>query len=230
MPTRAGSTVDHRDRAPAATPDDPTGWVRLVRPSRAAAPSLLLVLVHSGATLPRGFDERDDALVWLDPGALPLGDLGASIRRTLDTVDWLIDRARLGHDHGQVVVIGHGAGAHLAATVAVHDPRPAGYVLISGVYDLSDTDRPTARHHSPLSSIGGSDAECIVAWASRDACEVRRQGQAWAATWSVTDWNRPAVAVEVAGRHHDDVVDDLLDPSTTLGDAVLRMLSRIRTT
>ena len=230
MPTRAGSIVDHRDRAPAPTREDPTGWVRLARPSRVAAPSPLLVLVHGGTALPHGLDELDGALAWLDPGALPHDDLDAAIRRTLDTVDWLIDRSRLGHDTGRVVVIGHGAGAHLAAAVAVHDPRPAGYVLVSGVYDLSDTDRPTARHHSPLWSIGGSDAECIVAWASGDACEVRRQGQAWAATWSVTEWNRPAIAVEAEGRHHFDVVDDLVDPSTTLGNAVLRMLSRIRTT
>lgn len=229
MPTRAGSTVDPRDRASTSVPSDALDWLRLTRPARTLVHAPLVVLLHGGPTLPRGMEALDGALAWLHTGTLLDDGLDAAIDRTLATLDRLIG-CPLGHDPASVVVIGHGAGAHLAAMVAVQDPRPVGYVLVSGVYDVSDTDPSAPRHHSPLSSIVGSDADCIVAWASGDACTVRRQGQAWAATWSVTEWNRPAIAVEVAGRHHADIVDDLFDPSSELGTAVLRMISRTRTT
>lgn len=152
-------------------------------------------------------------------------------------VDWIVTHPELGHAPHRVVVAGHSAGAHLAAMVAVHDPRPCGFVLVSGIYDLG---HPGCAAHqremgvtdddvvllSPLGLIGPSDAACVVAWADGDTPEVRRQGQAWATRWTMSHWNRSAVPVHVAGRDHVDVTHDLFDTDTPLGAAVRSILDR----
>lgn len=152
-------------------------------------------------------------------------------------VDWVVAHPELGHSPDRVVVAGHSAGAHLAAMVAVHDPRPCGYVLVSGIYDMG---HPGCAAHqremgvaddevaalSPLALIGPTDAACVVAWADGDTPEVRRQGQAWATRWTMSHWNRSAVPVHVAGRDHVDVTHDLFDDDTPLGAAVRSILDR----
>ncbi len=138
------------------------------------------------------------------------------------SIDGLVRDSHLPHDPSRVFVVGHGAGAHRAAVIAAHDPRPAGFVLLSGVYDTG------ARTGSPLRQIGASSAECVVGWAAGDTGEVRHQGQAWATVWSMSHWNRQAVVVEAAGRDHFDVLDDLFDESTALGTAVHGAVRSVR--
>ncbi|MEN9646465.1 MAG: hypothetical protein RL238_3134 [Actinomycetota bacterium] len=230
MPTRAGSLSDLRDRAATDAAGHPGDWLRLLHGDALPPDVPLLVLVHDGPRPPRGIEALGCAVACLDPSVHAHDTVEELTTRTRDSVSWLVDHPGLGHDADRVVVVGHGTGAHLAAMVAVHDARPAGYALVSGRYDLTDDGRLDLQHVSPLHLLGASDAECVVAWASDDTCTVRRQGQAWAATWSITEWNRPATAVEATGRSHTDIVDDLFDPDTMLGAAVLAMLSRIRTT
>ncbi len=152
-------------------------------------------------------------------------------------VDWVATHPELGHAAHRVVVAGHSAGAHLAAMVAVHDPRPCGYVLVSGIYDLGHPGCAAHQHEmgvadddvaslSPLTLIGPSDAACVVAWADGDTPEVRRQGQAWATRWTMSHWNRSAVPVHVADRDHVDVTCDLFDTDAPLGAAVRSILDR----
>jgi len=230
MPTRAGSIVDHRDPQPNAPLPHPGRWLRFMRPAEVTDRAPLVVLIHEGPELAPGVDDLECAIAWLDPSMHPYDDVEQVIADALASIAWLIDCSELGHDPERVVVIGRGAGAHLAAMVAVRDPRPVGFVLVSGVYDLTDDGRPELRHVSPLLLISGSDADCVAAWASADTCAVRRQGQAWAATWSIIEWNRPATAVEVSGRPPADLVAELFDASSPLGAAVLRTINRTRTT
>lgn len=131
-------------------------------------------------------------------------------------VGWVFEHTEMGHAVDQVVVTGHGSGARLAATVAGHDTRPCGFVLVSGTYERSP--------------IAPSDATCVVAWAEGDTPEVQRHGQEWAMRWTMSYWNRNAVPVHATGRDHDDVVLDLFDAATPLGAAVRDAVSRTRTT
>jgi poly(3-hydroxybutyrate) depolymerase len=143
------------------------------------------------------------------------------VERIRKAVEHLVTHEVLGHDRERVYVAGHGRGATLAAILATHDQRPAGFALISGRYDVDVTDpsRP-----SPLSQLGSSPADCLVGWAAHDEPDVRRQSQVWATKWALSHWNRLAGAVEADGRHHCDVLDDLFDDRTALGATMRRMV------
>lgn len=208
---------------------DAAGWHpaagddRRVLADRAVDAGLAFAAVHTSPPARRGLGG--------------LGGLGGVVEQARRAVDWVVRHPELGHAPHQVVVVGHSAGAHLAAMVAVHDPRPSGFVLVSGIYDLG---HPGCAAHqreigvadddiellSPLALIGPSDAACVVAWADGDTPEVRRQGQAWATRWTMSHWNRSAVPVHVAGRDHVDVTHDLFDTDTSLGAAVRGILDR----
>lgn len=129
----------------------------------------------------------------------------------------------------QVVLVGHSAGAHLAAMVALVRPAPVPVgrvVLISGVFDLrrlvhTSVNRPlgldetTAAPLSPLAlPIAGSVPEVVVAWAENDTETFANQSRAYASRLG-------ASAMQIAGRHHFDILDDMADPTTELGAAAL---------
>jgi pimeloyl-ACP methyl ester carboxylesterase len=193
-----------------AAPDE---WLAYVPADTDAAP--LVVLLHDGAwgALAAAAHAAGHAFAWVHHTTNPV----EQVRRA---VDWLIDAPSLGHDPRRVVVVGHAGGAALAAMVAVHDPRPTGFVLVSGAYDAAPLD--------PLHLLGASNADCVVAWGAEDTCEVRHQGQVWATVWSMIHWNRQAIVVEASGRRQIDVLDDLFDRSTALGTAVHDVLRSVR--
>ena len=192
---------------------EPDDWLAYLPADTDAAP--LVVLLHDGrwAHLAEAAHAAGHAFAWVHRTTHP-------VEQTRRVVDWLVGAATLGHDPRRVFVVGHAAGAELAAMIAVHDPRPAGFVLVSGIYD--------GPPHDPLHHLGASNAECIVVWAAQDSSEVRHQGQVWATVWSMTHWNRQAIVVEARGRDHSDVLDDLFDRSTALGTAVDGALRSVR--
>lgn len=163
------------------------------------------------------------------------------------TVSSMVDECRCGlervaeslaasADPAVIVLAGHSAGAHLAAMVAVAAEPPVPVdrvVLVSGVFDLRPLlrttvndplhlDESSASTLSPmLLGIGESCAagrtEVVVTWGDNDTAAFAAQSRAYA------DMLRAAgVAVcdfECAGRHHFDIVDDLVRPDTPLGSA-----------
>jgi arylformamidase len=162
----------------------------------------------------------------------PHEPLEVLVQQARRAVAHLVEEAdRYGHDPRRVHVVGHSAGAHLAAMVAVHDTRPAGFVLVSGIFDITpivftpinDDVRLTAGDAvrlSPLSLIGPTTAGCVVGWSMGDTDEFRRQALEWAKRWNETPGNRAAIAVVEPSRHHFNVIDDLFDDTTHLGTAV----------
>ena len=224
MPSRAGSTFQPCDRAAVDLTEHCGAGLQLRGDLDPSQDLPLVVLIDDGHHTTR-FDDLGCAVAWLDPWRQPHDTVDELVTRTRSAIGWLLERPDHGYDNGRMIVIGRGAGAHLAAMVAVHDPRPAAYVLVSGVYEIDDTGRHDARHLSPLRLIGASEAECVVAWANDDAATIRHQGQAWAATWSMTEWNRPATAVEVHRPADRDLIDELVDPDTPLGAILRRLLA-----
>jgi len=208
----------------------------------------LLVFLHGGYW--RRLSADDGCL--LSPGAHAQGWAFASVNHTLcpdGTLDLLVDQCRraieflfdhspgLGHDPRRVIVCGHSAGAHLAGMIAIHDDRPAGYVMVSGVFDISpivhtpinDDVRLTpadAERLSPMARIvARPGVPCITTWGEQETSEFRRQSIEWAQRWSAIDRNGPATAIESPGRHHFDVIYDLVEPGSVLGQAVCELIT-----
>ena len=239
----ARAALPHQRIEYGAHPDE---WLWYV-PARAAdAP--LFVFLHGGYW--RRLSADDGCL--LSEGAHAQGWAFASINYTLcpnGPLDLLVDQCRravdhlasgadsLGHDPHRIVISGHSAGGHLAGMIAVHDPRPAGYVMVSGVFDITpivhtpinDDARLSPEDAERLSPMGRVVARpgvpCITTWGEQETSEFRRQSIEWAEQWAAIPQNGPATAIEAVDRHHFDVIYDLVDPSTTLGGAVSDLVS-----
>lgn len=237
----AREALAHRRHLYGGHPDE---WLWYVPAPSSRAP--LVVFLHGGYW--RRLSADDGSL--LAPGAHLAGCAFASVNYSLcphEPLEVLVQQARravahlvedagrYGHDPRRVIVVGHSAGAHLAAMVAVHDPRPAAFVLVSGVFDITpivhtsinDDIRLTAddaARLSPQSLISYSPADCVVAWSMGDTDEFRRQALEWAKRWGEIPGNRRATAVVEPSRHHFDVIDDLFDPATHLGTAMHELI------
>ena len=118
----------------------------------------------------------------------------------------------------RVVLAGHSAGAHLAAMVALVHPAPLPLelvLLVSGVYDLRPLvhtsvndplglDEAAAGSLSPmLLPLAAGRPPASVVWGDHDTDAFAAQGRAFADRLG-------APAVEIAGRHHFDVVDEIV--------------------
>lgn len=244
---RARATIVHERVAYGTHPDE---WMWFVPSAAREAP--LLVFLHGGYW--RRLSADDGCL--LSPGANRQGWAFASVNYTLcpkATLDVLVDQCRravdhlarnataLGVDPQRIVVAGHSAGGHLAAMVAVADERPAGYVLVSGVFDITpivltpinDDVRLTAADAERLSPMRlvpeRPRAECLATWGELETSEFRRQSIEWAERWTALPGNRAASHLEAAGRHHFDVIYDMVDPSTPLGTRVRSMVEHTPT-
>lgn len=210
-------------------PDGVSGWVV---PAEKGAP--LLVFVHGGYWQALSAAES----LYLAPALAQLGWSYAALDYTLAPAADLAQmerecaaglRALSALGAGRVVLTGHSAGAHLAAMVSLVHAAPLAIdrlVLVSGVYDLRPLVHTTvnvplglneasAAALSPLllPSAGGV-ADVVVAWGDNDTDAFRAQGRAYAR-------HVGARTLECVGRHHFDIVDDLVHPDTPLGALTL---------
>lgn len=151
-------------------------------------------------------------------------------------------------DGASLVVSGSSAGAHLAAMAAASDWAELGFgrspidglVLVSGVFDLRplvDTyvndalglDSEESWRLSPARVVGevARVASVVVAVGEVETNAFRRQSERFAA--SLRDVGADVTFVDVGGRNHFDIVEDLSDPMTTLGAAVVSLEHHLRT-
>lgn len=162
----------------------------------------------------------------------PTGPLSLLIDQSQRAVAHLLSEARaLGH--GPVHLAGHSAGAHLAASTVLSEERLAGLVLVSGIFDITpivhtpinDDVRMTATEASAWSPMGRCPrrplVRCTIAYGSLETTEFARQSTEWASEWSSVAGNLEARLLKQDGRHHFDVIDDLLTRGNSLGNAVL---------
>jgi arylformamidase len=226
--------------------DHPDEWLWYVPSTRPHGP--LLIFFHGGywrrlsaddgCLLSESANVHGVAFASVNYSLCPHVGLEVLIEQAQRAVSFLINQSqRLGHSAHAIHVSGHSAGGHLAAMVAVHDPRPAGFIFLSGVFDLepivwtpiNDDVRLSvedARQMSPLFlQLANSAARQIVAVGSMESTEFHRQSQEWADRRAAVPGATVPLFVTVEGRHHFNVMDDLLDPSTKLGAIVLDQLA-----
>lgn len=204
--------------------------------------SPLLVYVHGGfwqemgksdfAFPARGVVAAGAAYAALGYGLAPEHSMDEIVASVRTGVRWLAEHAgTFGIDPARIHLCGHSAGAHLAA-MALADGGIAGAILLSGVYDLEPIrrtyvnealgmDRATARRNSPLHALPDRLPPLVVASGATETGEFHRQRREFAAA---ARGRGPVTELIVAGRHHFDVMDDLTDPGTDLGRAVLAQL------
>ena len=211
----------------------------LVLPAEPGAP--LLVFVHGGYWQALSAD----ASLYLAPGAMAAGWAYAALEYTVapeGTVEQMVAEVAaelvavcaLVPRPSHIVVAGHSAGAHLVAMttlVAAAGVDVHRVALVSGVFDLRPLvhttvneplglDEAAAAALSPqLLPIGGHPAEVVVTWGDNDTNAFRAQSRLFAERLRYA--GLAVQVLECAGRHHFDVVDDLVRPHTPLGAVTL---------
>jgi acetyl esterase/lipase len=206
----------------------------------AAAPTL--VFIHGGY-----WQQNDkEPFAVLGDGLLPAGFNLAVVEYTLapaarmDTivaeirasVAWVIDHAKeLGGDPARVVVSGHSAGGHLTA-MAMTDPRVAGGLAISGIYDLEPIrlnylneklglDIAEAQRNSPLMHLPAHAAPLVVTVGLGELPELIRQSQEFATAWQKRGLR--GEYLPLAGHDHFSILDELARPEGKLVEALRRL-------
>ena len=136
----------------------------------------------------------------------------------------------------RIVIAGSSAGGHLTAMVSV-DPttswRPAGMVLLSGLYELEpligtrindalDLDVPAAHRSSPARLAIANPPPALVAWGENETSQFKRQSRLFAEL--IRKAGGDSSVLEVPGRNHFDILTDLGRDASELGAAVYRLI------
>jgi arylformamidase len=138
----------------------------------------------------------------------------------------------LGFDADRIVVAGSSAGAHLAAMVALQCPFVRGTVLVSGIYELEPLIHTTinqalglnaesARACSPQRQDLSTFPAIVVAYGAVETAQFKQQSQAFAQQIGCKQ------LLEIPQRNHFDVVLDVLNPATVLGEHCLGFIQQL---
>lgn len=172
-----------------------------------------------------------------------IADIVASCRKA---IHWLLNYpSGLRFDPTRVHVIGHSAGAHLAAMMlATHWPDHAlpaqtikSATCISGLYDLAPLrlvrelkvlgiTEAEVQRLSPARLVPPTHARVIATVGGEETDEFRRHTAELAAAWRRRGLTVTAPATP--GHHHFNVLDALVDPEAALHKAVMKELGRPR--
>ena len=208
--------------------------------------SPLLLFIHGGywreltkdesSFLAPSFVNAGAAFAALDYPLAPTVSLPEIVDACENALLWLTRRAEeFGFDNSRIVVVGMSAGAHLAAMLATgsHAELISATVAISGVYDLEPIrlsyvneplglDERAAALYSPIRRVRFGLAPLIVGYGDNETDELKRQSREMAVAWEAL--GNACHSIEVAGRHHFDVIDACADAQSDLGAAVFDCL------
>lgn len=232
-------------RALADVEDVLADGTRLV-PAAAGAP--LLVFIHGGywqalsAAASTYLAPGARALGWsyaaLEYTIAPAGSVATMVDECRHGLAAVVDRLAVAGRPRALVLAGHSAGAHLAAMLAIAGDPPVPVdrvVLVSGVFDLRPLVRTTVNDPLHLDDASASllspmllgvtpacvdgRTEVIVAWGDNDTGAFAHQSRRYAGV--LRQAGVRVSELECAGRHHFDIVDELVRPETALGSAAV---------
>jgi arylformamidase len=215
--------------------------------------SPLLVFVHGGyfraldkrdhsfvaSELPR----LGVSVALLNYSLCPAVTVETIVRQVLQATAWLYRQSEvLGHERSRIFAAGHSVGGHLAAMLMAalwpqvgedlpHDLVKGG-LSVSGLYDLEPLRRAEFLQRdlklseadvarlSPAFMQPATAAPLVTAVGELEAAEYHRQNALIRTAWPAN----AAEDVPLPGRHHFNVMDDLVKPDSALLRAVLRLV------
>ena len=168
----------------------------------------------------------------------PRAGIGQMVEQCRQSIMWLYQNAgELGFNRNKLFISGSSAGAHLACmvlltpweTYGLPGDLIKGATLMSGIYDLRPIchtyineplrmDEEEAVRLSPLFMNKSGKPPVIICWGEFETDEFKRQSRALSEAW-LKEGNK-AVAFEVSGHNHFDIVHTLAKPETQLGRRV----------
>ncbi len=179
--------------------------------------------------LPAGFN-----LALAEYTLAPAARLDQIVAEVRAAVAWLIDHAAdLGAAADRVFVAGHSAGGHLTA-VAMNDPRVAGGLAISGIYDLEPIrlnylndklglDPAEAERNSPILHLPARAARLIVAVGLDELPELIRQSEEYWTAWR--GHGLEGRYLPLPGHEHFSILEELAQPAGRLVAALSELAS-----
>ena len=217
-------------------------------PPGLATPPPLLLFIHGGywqelskeasSFAANDCVKRGLAFAAVDYTLAPQAGLAQMVAECGEALTWLAREApRLGFDGQRIVLAGSSAGAHLAAMLALHTRQHvAAVMLVSGIYELEPLlgtsindavglSLASAHALSPaLKSVQGFPRS-IVCWGEVETDEFKRQSRDFAAQLHAAGTS--VQSFEVPARNHFDVILDLADTTTPLGQQVVALMHSI---
>jgi acetyl esterase/lipase len=162
----------------------------------------------------------------------PAARLDAIVAEVRAAVAWVISHAKeYGGDPARVFVSGHSAGGHLTA-MAMDDPRVAGGVAISGIYDLEPIrlnylndklglDVAEAERNSPMRHLPAKAGALVVTVGLGELPELIRQSEEYAAAW--TKKGLRGRYLPVPKHDHFSILEELAQPDGRILAALKEM-------
>lgn len=227
--------------------DRPSQTIDVAVPTDATSAAPLLVFIHGGywqelSKLDARFPARASTsngwgFAAVDYTLAPDASVTGIVAECCAAVRMLQrESTQLGVDAARIIVAGSSAGAHLAAMVAAK-AAIAGAVLVSGVFELEPLiglsindalrlDVGEARANSPLALDVSGFPTTLLAYGDNETSEFKAQTAAFARHLEAA--SVAARTIEIAGRNHFDVILDLAELGTELGDAVADLVESTR--
>ena len=164
------------------------------------------------------------------------GSLNVMADQVRRAIAWVRENAAsFGGDPERLYLSAHSSGAHLGATALTMLPRGTvqDALLVSGMYDLKGPrlssrrdyvkfDDATEEALSPQRHIDKISTPLIVAYASLDTPEFRRQSVEFAAALKVA--GRPVELIRGDNYNHFEFIETLGNPYGQLGHAALAQM------
>ena len=166
---------------------------------------------------------------------LPTVTMDVLVRQCRDAIAWIWQNAKIFNgDRNRIFVHGKSSGAHIGAMMAITDWQSEfnlpsnlvkGALLVSGMYDLEPVrltfrnewlrlDEQSARRNSPILHIPKQGCPLVVGVGALETDEFRRQPRAFVDAWRAKGLE--CQFVEMAGRHHFTVNEEMKDAKSAL--------------
>ena len=159
----------------------------------------------------------------------PKASIDEIVKECKKAIEWLFLNANdLGYDNKKIILAGSSAGAHLVAMCLLEQLqiRILGNILVSGIYDIEpligtsidealSLSKDQAYRNSPVNFSLKNFSPTIVAWGENETKQFKKQSKILVN--KLIDEGVPVRSLEVMGKNHFDVINDLANFDKELG-------------